>query len=100
MWARRLAKASFSPTSVNNTLISILCSCETDRQARRAVDVEGLARLPWVGGSQFEAIHAIEELAQRDRSFQPRQRRAQAKVDAVAEGKVRVGVARDVKSLW
>jgi AraC-like DNA-binding protein len=62
------------------------------------VDVEGAARLPG-GGGQLGAREARQQVGERDASLEPRQRRPEAEVEAVAEGDVGVGIARDVEAL-
>src|SRR5262249_6478982 len=72
---------------------------EADRQPRRTVDVEGPARLPGPVTGEREGCKPTEELGKGDGGLEPRQRRAEAAVDAVPEGDVRVGVAGDVEAI-
>src|SRR5205085_3855914 len=71
---------------------------EPDRQPRRAQDVQGLARLPRLVARQANVVQPLEQVGQGDPRFEPRQGGAEAEVDAVAEGQVRIGLAVDVET--
>src|ERR1700678_1357073 len=49
---------------------------------------------------QAQAREALEQRSDRDRTFHPRQRRADAKVDTLAERQVIARLARDVETIW
>lgn len=61
--------------------------------------VQRLAGLPWRIIGEAELGQALQQVAERNASFQSRQRRAETEVDAMAEGEVGVRLAADVKPL-
>jgi len=63
------------------------------------VDVQRPTRLPRRVAGQLEVFHALQKIRQRDASFQTRQRRTQAGVDAVPEGQVGVQLPADVEAV-
>src|SRR6187455_3344856 len=67
-------------------------------QVGGAVDVEGFAGRPGVVGSGFEMFEAGENIGEGDSGFHAGEGCAEAGVDAVAEGDVRVWVAGDVEA--
>ena len=59
--------------------------------------VQSLARLPGLIGGEFKMLETAQYVGKGNPGFQPRQRRSKAKVDAMAEGDVRIGIARDIE---
>ena len=72
-------------------------SFEPYRQAIRPVHMQRFPRLPRRSARELEDAHPLEEFRQRHPGFQPRERRAEAEVDAMSNCDVRVGIAADVE---
>src|ERR1700752_2312346 len=56
------------------------------------------ARIPPYFARQVHFREASEHLVESDLHLHPRQRRAEAKMDTMAEGEVRIGATRDVEN--
>src|SRR6266478_1984135 len=94
----QLEKPTCSSTASLGRHGSALIRFEANGQARRAVHVQSLARLPWLIGGQFEILEPLQQIRERDSGFHARERCPQTKVNAVAEGNVRIGIASDIEA--
>src|SRR4051794_41031417 len=60
--------------------------------------MEGLARLPGLIAGELERLYPVQEIGQGDPGFQAGERGAEAEVDTVAEGDVRIRSPRNIEA--
>src|SRR2546423_3935701 len=72
---------------------------EKEGQACWTMHVQSFTRLPGRIAGKFEVTDSIQKFGERDSCFQTCQRGAEAEVNAVSEGNVRVGIARDIEMI-
>jgi len=72
---------------------------ESDRQSHGAVHVQSLARLQRLIGGKFETLESLQQIGERDSGFGAGECGAQAKVNAVAKGDMRIGIAADIEAV-
>src|SRR5882757_3392163 len=75
-----------------------LRSAQPEIDRRRNATPED-ARIPFDFAHQVHFWKPLQHLVEGDLHFHPRQRRTEAEMDAVAEGKMRIGAAGDVEGL-
>ena len=63
------------------------------------MDVQSLPGFPGLIACEFEVSQLVQQIVDRNPSFQARERRPKTKMEAVAECEVRIGIAGDLEAL-